>query len=484
MPSGSEHHPLHAGHILSSLHASCADSLTIDPFHCADGDRSFATLDSRPTLAARMAQLQRQVQELLVPIPRAEIFEPSALERPSESDADPKDQPSAERSNLASLFSLRRRRREIDERFARLIAQEMSVCEPVFERTMHGPLLDVMDELLSSESDVVGPATAASMQAVLGGVIRWLDDKEEEVQRAQRRERMVVRLSEALRSLHQGGSIHRRDLEPVVRLALDDARRDDAHLRELPFHEDPARRIAHHSLDVARLIARLTIAMPAVDRFQEDLVTAALLADVGMLELSPSEMNAPELTPESRDKIELHPIRSQVLMNRVIGLPAALSETVRQHHERLNGSGYPEGLSDQAIGLRSRLLAIADVYVALRSSRPHRPRHSPRQALLEALRAAELRLLDADLVKKLLNVGFYPVGEWVEMSSGEVAQVIAVPEAESCPKLASRPVVRVLERRPLASLAPPRVLNLAARLDLEIVRRLDLNEVALWFQRS
>jgi HD-GYP domain-containing protein (c-di-GMP phosphodiesterase class II) len=101
-------------------------------------------------------------------------------------------------------------------------------------------------------------------------------------------------------------------------------------------------------------------------------VTGQLL-DVGML-LVPRELlwRASALTPAEFELVKTHAERGYELL-REIPFPWPVAEAVRQHHERLDGSGYPRGLAGDAILLEARIVAVADVVDAMLSPRPHRP---------------------------------------------------------------------------------------------------------------
>ncbi|HDR16033.1 MAG TPA: HD domain-containing protein, partial [Desulfobacteraceae bacterium] len=91
-----------------------------------------------------------------------------------------------------------------------------------------------------------------------------------------------------------------------------------------------------------------------------------------------------------------------------INFPWPVAEIVRQHHERMDGSGYPQGLSGAEILLEARILAVADVVEAMASHRPHRAAHGLEMALDEISRNKGA-LYDPDIVDvclKLFEQGF------------------------------------------------------------------------------
>ena len=95
-----------------------------------------------------------------------------------------------------------------------------------------------------------------------------------------------------------------------------------------------------------------------------------------------------------------------------------------QHHERLDGSGYPKKLQGDAISLAARLIALADSYTAMTVWREYRPLLTPRQAMREML-GEEQELLDKKLGQVFLSqLGIYPPASLVSLANGDTAVVI------------------------------------------------------------
>lgn len=115
-----------------------------------------------------------------------------------------------------------------------------------------------------------------------------------------------------------------------------------------------------------------------------DLVrVAAMLHDVGMIAVPPDVLKkAGALTPEERALVRRHPSEGGSIVEGV-GFPALLPRIIREHHERMDGSGYPNGLSGDEICEEARILAVADVVEAMTSDRPYRPAPGLDAALAE-----------------------------------------------------------------------------------------------------
>lgn len=112
-----------------------------------------------------------------------------------------------------------------------------------------------------------------------------------------------------------------------------------------------------------------------------DLALAGLLHDIGKLSTPDAILTKPgRLTDAEMDVIKRHPVHGDDLA-RELGYPEQIRRGVRGHHERLDGSGYPDGLAGEAIDLETRILAVADVWDALVSPRVYRGAWTPERAM-------------------------------------------------------------------------------------------------------
>ena len=124
------------------------------------------------------------------------------------------------------------------------------------------------------------------------------------------------------------------------------------------------------------------------DRASEKLVFAGILRDVGKLGISEKVLLKPApLNADERAIVELHPLIGARIVERVPGL-ADIAPAIRHHHERWDGNGYPDRLGGEAIPLEARVIAVADTYSALTSTRPYRRPVSPELACEEIERCA------------------------------------------------------------------------------------------------
>ncbi|MBO8140694.1 MAG: HD domain-containing protein [Firmicutes bacterium] len=145
---------------------------------------------------------------------------------------------------------------------------------------------------------------------------------------------------------------------------------------------------AGHSYRVAQAALQLGEAMGLSSDQLVALVHGGLVHDVGKLKVPDHILNKPgPLTPEEQKIIEEHPVAGYEMCSRLGFLPDELA-IIRHHHERWDGTGYPDGLRGRQIPLLARILAIADVYDALTSRRAYREPWSHQQAREYILRNA------------------------------------------------------------------------------------------------
>ena len=143
---------------------------------------------------------------------------------------------------------------------------------------------------------------------------------------------------------------------------------------------------AGHQERVAELAVAIAKEMGLPERRIMGLRMAGFLHDLGKIAIPVEILKKPiPLNKLEFDLIKTHPeVAYEVLKE--IDFPWPIAEIVYQHHERIDGSGYPRGLKDDEILLEARILAVADVVEAMSSHRPYRPAYTIEEALEEIVR--------------------------------------------------------------------------------------------------
>ncbi len=146
---------------------------------------------------------------------------------------------------------------------------------------------------------------------------------------------------------------------------------------------------SEHAARIAMLARKLGRAAGLPPDVLDSLAEAGYLHDLGEEDLAPILAKAAPLTPAERDALREHPLQGERMVHE-IGLSDAPALWVRWHHEKVDGTGYPDGLMGEAIPLPARVLAIAEAYEAFTHRRPYREALEPDEALAELQRLAGL----------------------------------------------------------------------------------------------
>ncbi len=166
------------------------------------------------------------------------------------------------------------------------------------------------------------------------------------------------------------------------------------------------------------------LGLPPIDI--KNIAMGALVADVGAVHISNELLNKPaKLTESEFSYVKTHVAKSLEIARKTAGLDESVMSIIASHHERYDGSGYPNGLQANEIPIFARIVAIADCYDAVTTCRPYAPARSPSDAiaLLYELRNKDFQ---SELVEEFIQaMGVYPVGTLVELSSGQVGTVVA-----------------------------------------------------------
>lgn len=158
----------------------------------------------------------------------------------------------------------------------------------------------------------------------------------------------------------------------------------------------------------------------------EKLALGGALLDIGKMQVSKDILNKPgPLDTSEQQQARAHvEIAMRMLDNSSIN-DMQVRATVERHHEREDGSGYPQGLSGDDIGVYGRIAGIVDTFLALSGERSYAPR-APIDTCLRLLLHARGTLFHAPLVEHFIQmIGVYPVGSLVELSTGEIATVLS-----------------------------------------------------------
>ena len=186
-------------------------------------------------------------------------------------------------------------------------------------------------------------------------------------------------------------------------------------------------------------------------------IVGALLHDIGKI-LTPDEvLHKPgRLTAEEFAVMKEHALHSFNILSTTEGIGELSVLTAAEHHERMDGTGYPKGLRGEEISIYGRMVAIADVYDAITSDRVYHKGMTPTQGLKKLLEWSGDHL-DPKLVRQFIRcLGLYPVGSTVLLESGRLGVVIEGNENDQ-----RLPVVRLMYHTRFRMPIPVETLDLA-----------------------
>jgi putative nucleotidyltransferase with HDIG domain len=199
--------------------------------------------------------------------------------------------------------------------------------------------------------------------------------------------------------------------------------------------------VFHHSLNVTVYSIALGQKQGLNQSELHDLGLGAMLHDLGKMGIPLKILNKSEkLTEEEFAKIKDHASIGFEMLRKSYTLSLLTAHCAYQHHERLDGSGYPRRLAGDDIHLYAKIIGVADVFDAVTSNRVYRQAMLPHEGL-ELLYSGAGTLFDKKLVDSFAKtVAIYPVGLEVKLSNGQEGIVAKVNS-----ELPSRPLIRILK---------------------------------------
>ncbi|MDT8900571.1 HD-GYP domain-containing protein [Anaeroselena agilis] len=208
-----------------------------------------------------------------------------------------------------------------------------------------------------------------------------------------------------------------------------------------------------HSLNVGVIAGLLAKWLKFRGKGLREIVLAGLLHDIGKTQVPLEILNKPgPLSGEEMAVIEEHPIKGYKLIEDTDLIPQSVKLCVLQHHERLDGSGYPLAIAGKEIADYARIIAVADVYDAMTSRRVYRGALTPFSVIAEIFAEMFIRLDPAVALPFISHVRDSLVGFLVRLSDGTEARVVYLDKdrpAQPVVKLAGGDYIDLEKRRDL-----------------------------------
>ncbi|MFQ6083740.1 MAG: HD-GYP domain-containing protein [Candidatus Aminicenantia bacterium] len=287
-------------------------------------------------------------------------------------------------------------------------------------------------------------------------------------------EDIILYIKQIMNDIREGKTIEGREIVNIAEKIVDNLHINSDILLSLinkfAVYEKEEDYLYAHSVNVSILATNLGLALGYDKAELIDLCTSALVHDIGMVKIPQEIIDKPKkLTKEEYDLVKKHPLYGLELLDNIKDLTKITSEVVYQHHEKIDGTGYPEGKSEEEISEHAKIVAIAEVYEALTHPRPFRsrrilPSEGVKMVVEEAGSSFEPKLL-----KVLLNyITCYPIGSFILLNNNEIGRVISANE-----NLPLRPVIEIVFDAEGKSLEKPKRIDLAKSPILYIKEAID-----------
>jgi len=280
---------------------------------------------------------------------------------------------------------------------------------------------------------------------------------------------IVDTVAQMNQSFEAGDQVSVEKLTPIVNKTLESIDNNSQAIMALLHEGRQDSRLVAHSFGVFALVLMLASHLDFAVEDQETIGLAALMHDAGWSKLPSKLMSKGKpYTPQEKTLAMQHIPILQKLMAHQKNIPDVVQQIMYQHHECLDGSGYPMQLKGDAIHPWARLLAVCNEYDEKVHGLGESPGMTPQNALSTLYHDAEKNKLDSQFTSQLISLlGVYPLGSSVELSDGSLAVVVELNIAS-----AFKPNVLQLYNPQKQALAEPALIELA-NAPLKIRRVLD-----------
>ncbi|MDE2585374.1 MAG: HD-GYP domain-containing protein [Betaproteobacteria bacterium] len=248
----------------------------------------------------------------------------------------------------------------------------------------------------------------------------------EELQRAKKLHGEANRIvKDMLGDIRLGQQIEMEKIEPLVENIVDSIFCHPDGLIPLARLKTHDQYTFMHSVSVCALMVAFARGLKLSRDVIKDIAVGALLHDVGKAKVPDGILNKPaKLTDAEFDKMKSHVVQSKIILHNTPGVSAIALDVAAQHHERYDGSGYPNKLKGEQISLYGQMGAIVDVYDAITSNRVYHRGMPPTEALRKLLEWSKFHF-NPELVQAFIRtIGIYPTGSLVRLESSRLGVVL------------------------------------------------------------
>jgi HD-GYP domain-containing protein (c-di-GMP phosphodiesterase class II) len=276
---------------------------------------------------------------------------------------------------------------------------------------------------------------------------------------------IIDKLNSLFTGLRLGADIEMRSVDNICIQLLQDLRESqDSFVDFILGGEVSGHELAKSSVNTAILSALTAQELKLPNHKIHNVTAGALLHDIGMLRLSKGITEKKgSLSEAELEQIKSHPVHTSKIITKELFGPNDVSQIALQHHERWDGEGYPNKLSEQAIDIGARIVSVADAFEAMVSKKSYRSPMIGYQAVKSLLSDNARRFDPAVIIAFTKIMGIYPIGSIVRLNDKSLARVVKIhidapmrpviqilpDDTDNAPDSGNIPIINLLETKTL-----------------------------------
>lgn len=221
-----------------------------------------------------------------------------------------------------------------------------------------------------------------------------------------------------------GRKINCKDMETVADGFIDSVFKNQDALTCMTRIREKDAYLLEHSVNVSILMTILAKHMKLNKELIHELATGALLHDIGKIKIDDKVLHKPgKLTPQETIEMQRHVVFSKEILEQAGDIAPISMDIAANHHERIDGKGYPQGMSGTEVSQYARMIGIVDTYDAMTADRCYKDGMNPISAFKRLMKETKT-CFDAKLVSLFIQaIGVHPVGTLVQLKSQKLAIV-------------------------------------------------------------
>ncbi|MEE4358433.1 MAG: HD domain-containing phosphohydrolase [Desulfococcaceae bacterium] len=294
-----------------------------------------------------------------------------------------------------------------------------------------------------------------------------------QMQREEIYEKMADCLRDIFDCIRKNQQLDIRKAEKLAAEALSFTAEEDPLFIRAIHHDSVQDYYIYHCVNTAVYVVKIAECLKRKHPQKTEMVLTALLHDVALADLPDALMYEEEekFTDAQRKLLKKRPLQSREILMTLGKDYARLAECAAQIHERLDGSGYPNGLKGDAVHEYAQIIGLAAMYEGMTHSRPGGKKY-PHSSAMKKILQTEKKTFRKEYLKALLKTfSFFPLHSYVRLNSGAVGRVV-----ETHPDHPLSPKIRVLHDAQMRDLPSGRLIDLRENSVLHIVKSISKEE--------